>query len=394
MGSPQIVSLSGTGTTALEFEPQQVTFGPQEVGTESPLQVVGVGNAGATPVTISSVSISGDFVIAINDCLTTLATNFNCTIQVYFKPTVAGSRTGALTVIASDFAGTHVIPLSGTGANLPTAGLSPAALNFPAQVVSSTSGTQAVNVTNTGTASLQVSSVNISGPFSQTNTCGAAVAVNGTCSISVTYTPTGSGPQTGALSLTDNAADSPQSVALSGTGEDFSLAVASGSTTTSSITPGQTATYNLSVASASGLSGSVSLTCTGAPSEATCTASPSTATLNASGATPITVTVTTTAGSGVAIRPRPPATPWLAIWILALLAVVGSWVRGTRRFAWATLAIAALGLMLWAACGGGGASGPGNPGTPAGSYSLTIKATYTSGATTLQHNLNLSLTVN
>jgi hypothetical protein len=58
---------------------------------------------------------------------------------------------------------------------------------------------------------------------------------------------------------------------------------------------------------------------------------------------------------------------------------------------WAELAM--LGLALSASCGGSGATG-GAGGTPAGTYTLTVTGTMTSGTTTLQHNVALTLTVN
>ena len=62
-------------------------------------------------------------------------------------------------------------------------------------------------------------------------------------------------------------------------------------------------------------------------------------------------------------------------------------------------AILCLPLVLatvMSACGGGtsgGGAGPSNPGTPAGTYSITVSATFTSGPTTLKHNLTLTLKV-
>jgi len=85
----------------------------------------------------------------------------------------------------------------------------------------------------------------------------------------------------------DDAANSPQSVALSGTGQDFGV---SASTTSATVAAGQTASYTLSLASEGGFSGAVSLTCTGAPATATCSLTPSSVTLAAAGATPVTVT--------------------------------------------------------------------------------------------------------
>lgn len=370
------------------------------VGVSSAPQTVEMGNGGPTPITISSVSVSAGFQITTNDCLTTLATNNDCTLQVEFTPTAAGSVAGSLTVVASDAQGTHVIPLNGTGVTLPVVSLAPGSLSFPAQLISSISAAQVITVSNTGNAALQISNINISGPFAQTNTCTAAVAINSNCKISVTYTPTASGAQTGTLTLADNAAESPQSVQLSGTGQDFSLAAASGGSTSATVVPGQAATFNLSLAPANGLTGSVSFICGGAPSQATCTVNPSPATLSASNPTTVTVTVTTTASSRMFPGPQPPSSNQPGLWMLVLLALLGTLVMGTRRKAWRRgrlmLAVASLALILLPACGGGGGGGgggPSNAGTPAGSYSLTLTGTYASGTATVQHTLTLNLTV-
>ncbi|HEV2349102.1 MAG TPA: SBBP repeat-containing protein [Terriglobia bacterium] len=102
---------------------------------------------------------------------------------------------------------------------VPLANLSPASLTFAAQVISSTSAPQAVTLTNAGAATLNISSVAISGDFAQSNTCGASVAANGNCAISATFTPTLVGSRTGTVTITDDAGGSPQSISLSGTGE-------------------------------------------------------------------------------------------------------------------------------------------------------------------------------
>ena len=164
-GSPQVISLSGTAITALEISPQQLTFGQQDVGVASSPQTVSMGNAGAVPLTVSSVSISGDFQLLDNSCPTTLAASFYCTMEVEFTPTAVGSRSGTLTVIASDFESTHVVLLSGTGVVVPIVGLSPTSLTFAGQLVGVASGAQAVTLSNTGSAALSLTSIAASGDF-------------------------------------------------------------------------------------------------------------------------------------------------------------------------------------------------------------------------------------
>jgi hypothetical protein len=86
-----------------------------------------------------------------------------------------------------------------------------------------TSAAQTVTLTNTGSASLNITSVVIGGSnpgdFAEiADTCGNSVAAGGKCTIEVTFTPSAANSYTATLSITDNAAASPQAVSLSGTG--------------------------------------------------------------------------------------------------------------------------------------------------------------------------------
>jgi len=102
-----------------------------------------------------------------------------------------------------------------------TVTFSPNSVNFGNQAVNTTSKAQSVALTNLGTSTLDISSIAITlGPSFTTssNTCGATLAVNKTCKVSVTFTPTQLDSETGSLSFADTAAPSPQMVWLKGTG--------------------------------------------------------------------------------------------------------------------------------------------------------------------------------
>jgi hypothetical protein len=95
---------------------------------------------------------------------------------------------------------------------------SPSSLSFASTLTGSTSAAQTVTVSNPGSSAASVSSVSASGPFSQTNTCGTSIAAGGSCTVSVTFTPTAAGTASGTLSVASSAPGSPLTVALSGTG--------------------------------------------------------------------------------------------------------------------------------------------------------------------------------
>jgi hypothetical protein len=95
--------------------------------------------------------------------------------------------------------------------------------------VGTTSGAKKVTLTNTGSGTVDITSIATSGDFALATVkatklvtpCvnGGTVAAGASCEIKVTFTPTQKGTRTGSVSFTDNAAGSPQSVALTGTGK-------------------------------------------------------------------------------------------------------------------------------------------------------------------------------
>jgi len=106
------------------------------------------------------------------------------------------------------------------GGGGPAVSLSASALNFKKVGIGRTSAPQTVTLTNVGNATLNISSITASGDFSiSNNTCGATVAAGANCAVSVTFTPTKKGARKGTLSFNDDAPGSPQTVALSGTGQ-------------------------------------------------------------------------------------------------------------------------------------------------------------------------------
>ena len=218
--SPQAVSLTGTAAAAavpaVSLSPASLTFASQTVGTTSAAQAVTLTNTGTAALTVSSIAASGSYA-QTNTCGTSLAANASCTISVTFKPTASGALTGAITLTDNAAASPQAVSLTGTAVGVPLVSLSPASLTFASQTVGTTSAAQAVTLTNTGTAALTVSSIAASGSYAQTNTCSTSLAANASCTISVTFKPTASGTLTGAITLTDNAASSPQAVSLTGT---------------------------------------------------------------------------------------------------------------------------------------------------------------------------------
>jgi len=214
--SPQTVPLTGSGTgTTASLSPASLTFGSVLLGNSSSPKTLTLTNTGTNPVNSIAISISGDFSYTTN-CSTTLAVAASCSINVTFKPTATGTRTGSVTVTDNSANGPHVSTLSGTGLN-PVA-LSSTSLNFGSVAVGTTSAAKTVTLTNRMKTTLNIVSITVTGDYAQTNTCGSSVVAGGTCQISVTFTPTATGTRTGKVTIQDNAVTSPQTISLTGKG--------------------------------------------------------------------------------------------------------------------------------------------------------------------------------
>ncbi|MGA3324696.1 MAG: choice-of-anchor D domain-containing protein [Terriglobia bacterium] len=238
-GSPQTVSLTGTGVTVTAAaSPSTLTFGTQAVGISGASQAVTLSNRGAGVLTITKIATTGDFAI-VNSSDTCLQTNFgttvaagaNCTLSVNFTPTATGTRAGTLTFTDNATNAPQTVSLTGTGAIFPVT-LSPFSLTFSSQFVGTLSPSQPVTLTNTQAVALSISTIAASSDFSQTNNCGASVSAGGSCTISVTFTPTAAGTRNATLTVTDNANTSPQTLSLTGTGVASASFVPAGSLNT------------------------------------------------------------------------------------------------------------------------------------------------------------------
>ena len=219
MGGPYdafVTKYNAPAKPVVSISQSSCNFGSQAVGTASSPESFDLTNTGGAALAISSITASGDF-SQTNNCGAGLAPGASCTISVTFTPSQSGARSGAITVSDNASPATQTISLTGTGTGA-QANLAPSSLTFTAQMVGTSSSPQSLSLSNSGSAALTISSITFIGDFSQTNTCGASLAANSSCTISVTFTPTAAGSRTGSITVTDNASPATQTVSLSGTG--------------------------------------------------------------------------------------------------------------------------------------------------------------------------------
>jgi hypothetical protein len=201
--------------------------------TSAPITIT-ITNGGSAPLHITTVTLGGtnpgDFAVpgGSNNCNgATGAVNATCTFNATFTPTGTGARQADLQV-ADDAAGSpQILSLTGNGlaAATPVATITPASpVMFPSTPQGTASAPVTVTVTNTGNATLNITTVTITGTNAAdfaagTNTCnGAGLAANATCTVGVVFTPGAVGARTATLQVADNAAGSPQSATLTGMG--------------------------------------------------------------------------------------------------------------------------------------------------------------------------------
>ncbi len=274
----------------------------------------------------------------------------------------------------------------------PAATLSGSSIDFGAVTQGAASAQQPLTLSNSGNASLAISSIAATGDFAETNNCGTVLAISASCQIQVVFTPTATGVRSGTLTLVDNAPGAPQSITLQGAGvASVSVAPTAGGSTTATVPSGGTANYNLSLAAAPGFAGEVTVSCSGAPQNATCTVTPAAFNLSTGGSAKFSVAVATSASQSAALVWRSPARlAGLGIASLLLLPLLRRIRRGARCFSLCITVVCV--AFLLGGCGGASMTTPSNPApldTPAGTYQLTVTAT--AGASQVKQILTLTV---
>ena len=234
-GSPQTVPLVGLGApvvSPLSFNPTDVSFGDQNVGTTSTAVNIGITNPGAAAVS-ETIALAGanasDFNILTNNCPASLGAGLSCNLTVTFKPAGLGLRDATVKVTANSTV--LNVGLSGvgtTGAKIITTAQN--AVAFGPVNVASTGNQMNVTVENTGTETVTFSGFSLAGANASdftisSNQCGSTLSVGATCNIYLTFTPSAAGVRTATLQISDDAVGSPQGVPLDGIGQTVAKAL-------------------------------------------------------------------------------------------------------------------------------------------------------------------------
>ena len=211
LDSNVFIKAGSLSSSVVLLSPTGLAFGNLNVGGTSATQTISLNNVGTAALTgVTIAADSNNFTISNNTCGTSVAAGATCTFAVAFTPQAQSLGLIQGLVNITDNAGDSPQPvtLSGTAINGPFASISPLNLFFAPEAAGATSPPQTVTVTNTGTAPLTFGSVsNTNTDFKLTTTCiSASIPVNGTCTITVTWTFAAgvTPPETDSITLQNN----------------------------------------------------------------------------------------------------------------------------------------------------------------------------------------------
>jgi hypothetical protein len=297
--------------------PGVLSLGNITVGTPSPAQPITLTSTGDQALSLNSITISGANTSEFSEsdtCLppTVLQPSKSCMISVIFTPSATGLRQATLMVADNAPGSPQIVQLSGTGVAppppKPAVTLVPGSVSFTTITQGTASSPTTVTVTNSGNATLHITSVVVAGnnpnDFATTNKCSGAVSANASCTIVVTCAPLAAGQRSETITLADDAPDSPQVIDVAGNANPaVSVGTAPGGSTTASVSAGQTAQFQMQLTPGVGFSSTVSLACNGAPLYATCQV-PANVSISNGAAAAFTVSVSTKGAARI-----PPSIP-------------------------------------------------------------------------------------
>jgi hypothetical protein len=263
----------GEGSGALSVASAALPNGPLNFGQvasgQTVQQNVTLTNTGSGPLTIRRLTSEPPF-LSTSDCGAALDGGASCTVSVSYAPVdevaVGGGTsaprqdTGSLVIESDAVTSPDVVQLAGSAEAVAVANpassavlaaydLSESALTFASTPEGNVSAAQTVMLTNTGTATLHISSVLVPTDFSASSTCGTLLPGNA-CSINVQFTPgdlTQAAIRSGTLEIRSDAADALEFVSLMGGATAPPLTLAPTSLDFGTVDVGQTNKLSVSV---------------------------------------------------------------------------------------------------------------------------------------------------
>ncbi|MGH9503929.1 MAG: beta strand repeat-containing protein [Terriglobales bacterium] len=386
------------------------------IGALPASQTVVAGSPAAYTITVTAVNGFNSAVALTCDSVT-LPTGASCVFVPNSATPGATAATSDLTITTSAATpvGTSTVTITGTSGSLihdATVGLTVNSVPPPADYTFTSSALAPASVAAGGTATSTITVAPLNG-FSGTVNLSCSnitpvVTPAPTCAFVPTSIPNGSGTSALTVSTSASTPTGAYNLTVAGTGSvnhnttvtlmvtatpvaDFTIAASAA--TPASISAGGTATSTITITPVNGFNSDVNLTCAVTPvvtRPPTCVLSPTSV---AGGAGSSALTVSTVAATTASVTPRTSGIIYAMVLPIGGLALLGAGFGSRSKKLWGLLMGCLLfgGLVSLVACGGSSSSsGGGHPGTPGGSYIITVTAT--SGS--LTHTAPVTLTVN
>lgn len=238
----QVIPLSGVGLPSAPIAsvaPTTLNFGTVSVGATAQTQVVTLTNTGSAALNVTTISITGtnasEFGLVASGatpCPTSsggVPVGGSCTMGVSFAPKTPGTKSATLNFADNAAGSPQMVALSAT-AQTTAIQIAPMSLTFIGQSIGTKSAPQPITITNAGTSALAINGVTITGSnpgdFAQSNNCPPSLGANATCTVNVSFQPIATGARSASISVSDDAPNSPQTVALTGMGTQAAVTLA------------------------------------------------------------------------------------------------------------------------------------------------------------------------
>jgi Abnormal spindle-like microcephaly-assoc'd, ASPM-SPD-2-Hydin/Transmembrane protein 131-like N-terminal len=248
--SSTVKSSAEPASAKISVVPSIIDFKSVVVGQKNS-QALTITNKGVDSFSLDQLRVSGTgFTLSSVMTPAVIAPGKNISLSVVFSPTSASATNGALIVNSSDLKAPLSVPLSGSGEKAaPQLQVSPAAVSFGSQAVNS-SAFQSVTLTNTGNASLAISSVSLGSPvFSVTGLAsGVSISPNQKLQFQVWFHPAAAGNSSASLTVSSGSLSTPVKLAITGSATATASSAPSPGATSHSVTLG----WNASTSSVTG----------------------------------------------------------------------------------------------------------------------------------------------
>lgn len=219
--SPLSIFLSGLGVAPrISLAPSSLDFGNETVDTVSVNRPVTVSNQGQFTLEVSQVGVTPlEFRLSGPTPPLSILPGGSVTYEVSFAPTAAQGFSGSLTITSNAYTGAAATSLSGAGVLATTVlNIVPTSVNFPDQVLNTTSPAQSITLWNGGSDPIAISAVQVTAPFAVSGFNGTTLLNPAqTLTLDVTFAPTAQTSYSGSLIILSSAPPSLNVVGLSGT---------------------------------------------------------------------------------------------------------------------------------------------------------------------------------